>query len=396
MTAYKIRILITVFICALSAPLLGQKKKVAPHPQTDIIEILVKAFHISTKPKPAGNKRVSFSVIPISSSNSGGKRIFASSINAAFVLGQEDKTNFSTVFFLPYTDFSENKGFGLKYNIFTPRNAWNLTGETRISNLTQYAYGLGSSTSESDQFRLNFNNLRFNVMANKKIDGPIYGGIGLSFDRNFSVSVNDEPRQPGDFEKYGIGTQSSSGSTGIIFNLLHDNRKNSINPADGLYLQASLRVNPSWLANEDLWSSLYLDGRRYFKLDDPKRKIIAVSAFYWVAFGQVPYFNLPGTQLEPAGRSGRGYPLARFRGRQMLYAEGEYRFDISRNGLFGGVSFLNFQSVTDSNNRISGINPAIGGGLRIKFNKESNTNIAIDLGFAPNSFQIYIELGEFF
>jgi hypothetical protein len=222
MTAYKISILITVFICTLSAPLLGQKKKVASHPQTDIIEILVKAFHISTKPKPAGSKRISFSVIPLSTSNSGGKRIFASSINAAFVLGQEDKTNFSTVFFLPYTDFSENKGFGLKYNIFTPRNAWNLTGETRISNLTQYAYGLGSSTSESDQFRLNFNNLRFNVMANKKIDGPIYGGVGLSFDRNFSVSVNDEPRQPGDFEKYGIGTQSSSGSTGIIFNLFHE------------------------------------------------------------------------------------------------------------------------------------------------------------------------------
>jgi hypothetical protein len=396
MTACKISILITVFICTLSAPLLGQKKKVASHPQTDIIEILVKAFHISTKPKPAGSKRISFSVIPLSTSNSGGKRIFASSINAAFVLGQEDKTNFSTVFFLPYTDFSENKGFGLKYNIFTPRNAWNLTGETRISNLTQYAYGLGSSTSESDQFRLNFNNLRFNVMANKKIDGPIYGGVGLSFDRNFSVSVNDEPRQPGDFEKYGIGTQSSSGSTGIIFNLLHDNRKNSINPADGLYVQASLRVNPSWLANEDLWSSLYLDGRRYFKLDDPKRKIIAVSAFYWFAFGRVPYFNLPGTQLEPSGRSGRGYPLARFRGRQMLYAEGEYRFDISRNGLFGGVGFLNFQSVTDSDNRISGINPAIGGGLRIKFNKESDTNIALDLGFAPNSFQIYIGLGEFF
>jgi hypothetical protein len=162
-------------------------------------------------------------------------------------------------------------------------------------------------------------------------------------------------------------------------------------------VQALLRVNPSWLVNEDLWSSLYLDGRRYFKLDDPKRKIIAVSAFYWVSFGRVPFFNLPGTQLEPAGRSGRGYPLARFRGRQMLYAEGEYRFDISRNGLFGGVGFLNFQSITDTNNRISGINPAIGGGLRIKFNKESNTNIAIDLGISPNnSFQIYIGLGEFF
>jgi hypothetical protein len=131
-------------------------------------------------------------------------------------------------------------------------------------------------------------------------------------------------------------------------------------------------------------------------LEGEKRKIIAVSAFYWGSFGRVPYFNLPGTQLEFAGRSGRGYPLARFRGRHMLYAEGEYRFDLSRNGLFGGVGFLNFQSVTDQNNNLNGINPAIGTGLRIKFNKQSNTNLAIDFGFAPNSFQLYIGLGEWY
>lgn len=373
----------------------SQTKNKYPNKQTDIVEVLVEAFHISTKPKPAGKKRVAFSIIPATTS-SGGKQILFSSINAAFVLGKEEKTNLSTVFFLPYTDFSDNKGFGLKYNIFTPHNVWNLTGETRISNLTQYSYGLGSSTTRSDQFRFNFNNLRFNVIANKKIASAFFGGLGFFYDRNFSVGVSEEPRQPGDFEKYGIGTQTASSATGIVFNLLHDNRRNSINPADGLYLQASLRVNPSWLGNNDLWSSFYLDGRRYYRLEGEKRKIIAVSAFYWGSFGSVPYFNLPGTQLEFAGRSGRGYPLARFRGRHMIYVEGEYRFDLSRNGLFGGVGFLNFQSVTDQNNNLDGINPAIGTGLRIKFNKQSNTNLAIDFGFAPNSFQLYIGLGEWY
>lgn len=338
---------------------------------------------------------MAFSIIP-TTTRSGGRQILVSSINAAFVWGNDSKTNFSTVYFLPYTDFAENKGFGLKYNLFTPRNTWNLTGETRISNLTEYAYGLGSSTTLADQFRLNFNNLRFNVTANKRIYSAFFGGIGFFYDRNFSVGVSEEPRQPGDFEKYGVGTQTASSATGIVFNLLHDNRRNSINPADGLYLQASLRVNPSWLSNNDLWSSFYLDGRRYYRLEGEKRKIIAVSAFYWGSFGRVPYFNLPGTQLEFAGRSGRGYPLARFRGRHMFYMEGEYRFDISRNGLFGGVGFLNFQSVTDQNNNLDGINPAIGTGLRIKFNKQSNTNLAIDFGFAPNSFQLYIGLGEWY
>lgn len=389
------RLVLLFFIAFTPIVLSAQQKKERAPQQIDLLDLVAKVFHPSAKPREVTKKKVAFSFVP-TTTRSGGRQILVSSINAAFVWGQESKTNFSTVYFLPYTDFSENKGFGLKYNIFTPQNAWNLTGETRISNLTEYAYGLGSSTTESDQFRLNFNNFRFNVTANKQIYGSSFGGLGLFYDRNFAVGVSEEPRQPGDFEKYGVGTQSAYSATGILFNLLHDNRKNSINPADGLYLQAALRVNPSWLANDNLWSSLYLDGRRYFRLDDPKRKIVAVSAFYWGTFGRVPYFNLPSTNLEPAGRSGRGYPLARFRGRHMLYLEGEYRFDITRNGFLGGVGFLNFQSFTDENNRIDGINPGIGGGLRIKFNKRSDTNLVIDAGFAPNSFQLYIALGEWF
>ena len=384
------------FGVTLVAPVLAQQKKPKASQQTDLVEIFVKTFHISTKPKPKGSKPVSFSIIPISTKSSGGKQIFVSSINAAFVIGNDEKTNFSSVFFLPYTDFSEDKGFGLKYNIFTPRNAWNLPGEARISNLTEYSYGLGSGSTESDRFRLNFNNIRFSFSANKKLLGPIFGGVGMSYDRYFSVGVSEQPVTPGEFEKYKIGTQSSSSATGITFNLLHDNRKNSINPDDGLYVQAVLRVNPSWLSNDNLWTSIYLDGRRYFRLDNPRRKIIAVSAFYWGAYGKVPYFNLPGTQSELSGRSGRGYSVARFRGKHMLYAEGEYRFDISKNGLFGGVAFLNFQSITDINNYFNGINPAVGFGARIKFNKQSGTNLALDFGFAPDSFNFYIGLGEFF
>ncbi len=389
------RLVLLFLACLPPVLVVAQQKLEKGAEQVDLLDVVEKVFHPSAKPRPVTKKKVAFSMVP-ATTQSGGRQILVSSINAAFVWGQDARTNFSTVYFLPYTDFSENKGFGLKYNVFTPRNAWNLTGETRISNLTEYAYGLGSATTGSDRFRLNFNNFRFNVTANKQIDGPFFGGLGFFYDRNFAVGVSEEPRQPGEFGKYGVGTQPASSATGILFNLLHDNRKNSINPADGLYVQTALRVNPGWLGNDNLWSSLYADARRYFRLADPKRKIIAVSAFYWGTFGRVPYFNLPGTNQEPAGRSGRGYPLARFRGKHMLYLEGEYRFDITRNGFLGGVGFINFQSFTDANNRLDGINPAIGGGLRIKFNKQSDTNLAIDAAFAPQSFQVYIALGEWF
>ena len=141
---------ILVGLCLVAAFCAGQNQKELDVEGTDLLDAVAKVFHPNSKPRKVTQKKVAFSVVP-TTTRSGGKQILVSSINAAFVWGQDPKTNFSRVYFLPYTDFSENKGFGLKYSFFTPHNAWNLTGETRISNLTEYAYGLGSSTTLSDQ-----------------------------------------------------------------------------------------------------------------------------------------------------------------------------------------------------------------------------------------------------
>jgi outer membrane protein assembly factor BamA len=386
-----------VSILVLASLLLTQRLPAQTDPpanQTDLLEILVKALNISVKEKPPGEKRVSFSVVPTTSST-GGKRIFVSAINAAFILGHKDSTNFSSIYFLPYTNFSDNIGFGTKQNLFTSRNVWNLPGEIRLSKITQYTYGLGSHTNEQEQVRLNYNNIRVYLDANRKLASGFFAGFGFDYDDYYNISSTASPSTSNVFEKYGIGTGSHSSAFGINFNLLYDNRKNSINPADGWYSAVIYRVNPL-VSNEGQWSSIYLDVRKYFRLNSSMRKIMAVSGFYWGADGEVPYLNLPGTQLEFTGRSGRGYALGRFRGKQMLYVESEYRFDISSNGLFGAVLFANAQSLSDVNNEFTAINPAGGFGARIKFNKESDTNLTLDFGFGENSFGFYIGLGEFF
>ena len=363
----------------------------------DIIEVLIKAFHISVKEKPPGKKRVSFSIIPVSTESSGGSKVLVSSINAAFVLGHEDSTKVSSVYFLPYTDFSENFGFGTKVNLWTPGNTWNIPSEFRISTLAQYSYGLGSDSEHSDQFKVTYNNVRFYFSGNHKLTKNFFGGLGVNYDRYYKVGVENFPTTPSEFEKYGIGTGSTSFSTGVTFNLLYDNRRNSINPDNGFYTSIVYRVNPPQLLNDYQWSSIYLDTRKYYRISSEKRQILALWGFYWGSYGNVPYLNLPGTQQEFGGRSGRGFPRGRFIGRQMLYFESEYRFDITSNGLLGAVVFANFQSLTDpSNNKFQYVNPAAGFGARIKFNKESNTNLTLDFGFGKNSFSFYIGLGEFF
>jgi hypothetical protein len=393
------RCLIPAILFLMNAGVLPAQsvRKPSKSKETDLIEVLIKAFKISIKEKDPGRKRISFSIMPVSSTSSAGNKIFVSSISAAFILGHRDSTKVSSLFLLPYTDFSENFGVGIKQNLWTPNNTWNIPGEYRFSSLSQYSYGLGSSSEEKDRLNLKYKTVKLYIAALHKITGHYFGGMGISFDRAYNIEESGSGYTPSAFAKYVPPTGSTSLSTGLNFSLLYDDRKNSINPDDGIYSSFVYRINPTWMANDQHWSSVYVDYRQYFSKSQEKRRIFAIWAFYWGSFGDVPYFNLPGTTLELGARSGRGYSTARYRGKHMLYFETEYRFDISRNGLFGGVLFANLQSLSELNtNQFQGINPGAGFGARIKFNKESKTNITLDFGFGRESFNFYIGLGEFF
>jgi hypothetical protein len=66
--------------------------------------------------------------------------------------------------------------------------------------------------------------------------------------------------------------------------------------------------------------------------------------------------------------------------------------------LFGGVVFINAESASEwPSNRFKTIALGYGPGLRIKFNKRSNINVAVDYGFGEGGSRGFIfSLGEIF
>jgi hypothetical protein len=76
--------------------------------------------------------------------------------------------------------------------------------------------------------------------------------------------------------------------------------------------------------------------------------------------------------------------------------ESEDRRDITNNGLFGFVVFANINTVSGSETLFRSWHPAGGAGLRVKFNKGSNTNIGMDLGFSRGYSSLMFSLGEAF
>jgi hypothetical protein len=81
----------------------------------------------------------------------------------------------------------------------------------------------------------------------------------------------------------------------------------------------------------------------------------------------------------------------------MMYYEAEQRYQISHNGLLGLVAFMNVSSASEFDTQnFKYWKAGAGVGLRAKFNKYSNANVAIDLGFSENYWSIWINVGEMF
>lgn len=364
--------------------------------QKDLIDIFSKYIHFK-KQKIPKERKVFFSFLPLSGATNNGNRFIVSSFNATFRLGALKTTNLSSIYFIPYTNLSTRFGFIIKPNIYTSNDKWNFNGDIRIIHNDVNTYGLGANTLDENENTISNQQIRAYLNANRQVRDNFYIGLGTNLDFFYDIRQSQPLSPPSDFSKYGIGTGSSVTSNGIGPNFLYDSRANSNNPIDGWYSSLALRAYPTFLGSTYGWSSIYFDNRKYVSLSEHWHSVLAFWGVYWGTYGNVPYLDLPTTAGDVSEKIGRGYPRWRFRGKQMLYTEAEYRFDLSANGFWGGVLFSNLQSYTEpTTNRFQYVLPAAGAGLRIKFNKKSNVNVALDFAVGKDSFNWYLTLGEFF
>jgi len=360
----------------------------------DILQNLTKRNAKETEEK--SKKKVFFSLLPVSGGASE-KGVAVSSINASFYLGNSENTKLSNISFYPATNFKSYFHFKIFPNLWLSNNKWNLPGKFEISRTNQNTYGLGANTSEDSLNIIFFNLFSSYLTINREILPDFFIGLGYNLDYYYNISQDWEKSYPSEFEIYGLGTNSSSLSSGVTFNFLYDNRKNSVNPLNGLYSHLMLRINSHVFGSKYTWNSIYFDTRKYISFSNIRHRTLAFWGLYWVTWGDVPYLNLPGNGLDYSGWTGRGYWRGRYQGRQMINGETEYRFDLTRNGLLGGVLFVNAESFTEPDTKkFKYVLPAAGLGIRLKFNKYSDSNITADIGFGKSSVNYYISLNEVF
>lgn len=396
-------LLFLALFAGYAAPLTGQDKKrdslsLKDLERTDIIDYgarLLTPRHPDDQHRVDAHDHVQFSIIPVAPSSSSGG-VSVSAINASFFV--DKGSNLSTIYFYPYTNFSTSYGILLSPYIWANNNEWNATGDFRVIYNALRDYGLGGTVPPTDYTIIQHSQVRTYLAAHTRVLPNFYLGVGYNLDYFYGVEEDDPtPETPSEFKRHGYGTGPTTVSSGVTFNILRDSRKNSVNPTNGYFTALVFRTNRKAMGSSTEWGSVFFDIRRYLSFSKTRHKILAGRAFYWGTYGDVPYLNLPATLEEPtSGRAGRGYLTNRFRGAHWLYGEAEYRFDISTRGFFGATVFTNLQSYTNAAGQFDKILPAAGFGLRFKFNRKSDTNLAVDFAYGKDGWNWYVNLGEYF
>jgi hypothetical protein len=376
-------------------------KNVDTSGQRDIIGIGLRLSHIHLKKPPqVSGRRVYYSFIPLSMTVPGGGVALVTATTAGLYLGDRKNTYLSTITFSPSTNFRGQYNFPFHTNIWSKGNAWNYNGDTRFTIFPEYTWGLGGDKPENSRILIRSSYFRFYQNALKRIKPFLFAGIGYDLDYRINIRTDNDSISLQRYSGYAYGTanRSNSVSSGLTFNLLYDTRNNLLNPLPGYYWNIVYRVNPRFLGSNDFWSSLYLDFRKYISFSKKEQNVLALWSYFWTAFGdKAPYLDLPSIGWDASQHSGRGIYSGHYTGQTLFYVEAEYRRQLTSDGLLGFVVFTNANTVTEpATNRFSYIHPAIGTGLRVKFNKRSGTNVTLDVATSGSYTGLYLGLGEVF
>jgi len=367
--------------------------------QTDIIDLLTRLFKIkSSSDGRQVAQKANFSIVPnvgyslttgVLADISGNVGFYTTADHAHQNLSDLDEDlNF---------DSNSQKVALLRGEIWGRNNDNKFVVDVRWEKFPEDTYGIGTLTPDSKANHINFNYERTYITFYKKIVPNNFLGIGYTLDYHYGISEDGTlDHTVSDFKTYGEPDHTIS--SGLNFSYLFDSRKNPINPKGGAYVNFTFRQNEEFIGSTSNWSSLKLDMRKYIKPSETSNNILAFWSILWFTQGNVPYLDLPGTAEDMFNNTGRGYVQDRFIGKKMLYLESEYRYGITKNGLLGGVIFANAESLSEyQTNSFKAIAPAAGAGLRIKFNKHSDTNLSIDYGYGFRGSQgFFLNLGEVF
>ena len=162
-------------------------------------------------------------------------------------------------------------------------------------------------------------------------------------------------------------------------------------PSVGRYYEFEILVFSQMLGIDFDFNLCRLNLREYFS--PAKNQILAFQLYGDWSGGYPPFYELPALGEQ---NTLRGYFLGRYRDKQYLLTQVEYRTTI-----WWRIGLVGFAGVGDVVNRIdllqlSSLKYSVGAGLRFALDVKEKLNVRIDFGVGKNSSGIYFAVEEAF
>ena len=267
---------------------------------------------------------------------------------------------------------------------------WHVVSRAEWQRFPLPFYGFGDRAPESAEEFYTPTALIGSVLVQRRVEGPLYlvGGYSAQKSRIRSTS-------PGGT----LGTGQVFGDSGGVLTLLQagalwDDRDDVFAATSGNFVQLTESYSTSTLGSDYTFRRFVADARHFLPLGSGR--VLAVQGVAEMTGGRAPF-----DQLALVGNSDylRGYTRGRFRDRDLIAAQAEYRAPlVGRLGwtVFGGAGRIASEP-SDLFARDARTLPSYGIGARWKLFAGSRSDIRVDYARAGDGQSgIYVALNEAF
>jgi hypothetical protein len=283
-------------------------------------------------------------------------------------------------------------GLWFDHALYTDQNKWFFLGRIRIQSFPLRFHGIGMDTPKEYLSLVDANQIIIKERVLREIRKNLYAGLEIDYQRISRVSFIDSPEAPS--YELPLGNEGSR-NIGLGVGLVYDDRHNVLNVRDGNFMElAYLNYRPAWSTFE--FNTIILDTRLFRPIG--KQNVLA-----WQLLGQFTSGDVPFNQLALMGGESimRGYYLGRFRDKNQLATQLEYRIlplPLGFTDRLGAAVFAGAATVFPDFSNAS-IHQAVwsaGGGLRFLLFPKKDIYTRFDVAFTQEGSGFYLFIGEAF
>jgi outer membrane protein assembly factor BamA len=273
-------------------------------------------------------------------------------------------------------------------DLWWSQEEYHFNGYAGYSKFPDRFYGIGNDTSQDDEEDYTPRYTRLRASIEQRFFAAFRFGVGYQFEH----AKLDEVEEGGLLEGGDIlGSEGGVVSGGSVL-ASWDTRDNIFSASRGQYHQLTVDLNGSALGSDYDFGRYVLDLRGY--VDTMPDHVLALQGYFGFETGDPPFqhlFLFGGQDLM------RGYYLGRFRDKNMIALQAEYRI-VPILWRLGAVVFGGIGDVADepSNFAIGDFKYSIGGGIRFLLIRAEGIALRLDFGFGDGDSGFYITLGEAF